>query len=515
MIRPRPTTNLGELFHDVAQQRPHDIALIYDSEWYTFRELDQLSTNLSRSLINKYDVSKGDLVALSLRNSPEWIISLIAIVSIGAVVVPIEGWDLLEFRSLFTSHHVQVAIVDDKRIFRLDSVLKTETEGTNQGLNGVILCRSPTNGMLPFVDHWRSVVQSPSVREPSVEETLSDLLRLYPEQQQQRVPSKQRTTATTAKTTIAKTTAAKTTAAKTIRDGSRYVTRTDVACAIPVASDPFRGSSLVEMTHEDWMRMAEDGLEEQGLPEKKTIQNRKDERRRERRERKETRETRNEDLSKDPVALFCPVPLLTLLRGETVRIRKEREEDRTTTKMKKMRSEIDWSSSWVQTLQHVVEEVVESKDKQILCSARMVAVDAVEEESPIRLFTHKCEEGLRSHPLVRAASMFVHPSVKFDGGSSDGNSNGSAVREERRGEDSAAAMTLWGAVVLDESSGATLPSLNELLELCPRYYVPGDVNDDIRKGNEEEEVMENMLSIRGLVKWQQRGMSTAVRMARL
>ena len=50
----------------------------------------------------------------------------------------------------------------------------------------------------------------------------------------------------------------------------------------------------MEMTHEDWMRMAEDGLEEQGLPEKKTIQNRKDERRRERRERKETRETRKQ-----------------------------------------------------------------------------------------------------------------------------------------------------------------------------------------------------------------------------
>ena len=119
----RPRTSISEEFATVAEESPHATALIYNQEWYTYRELLELSSCLAATLRQKYHVRHGDLVAVALKNSPEWLISLLAIVSIGAVVVPIDGWDMQAFRSLLESHRVRVAFVDKARLFHLDSIL--------------------------------------------------------------------------------------------------------------------------------------------------------------------------------------------------------------------------------------------------------------------------------------------------------------------------------------------------------------------------------------------------------
>ena len=39
-----------------------------------------------------YGVGKGDRVFIAMRNYPEWVISLFAITSIGAIAVPVNAW---------------------------------------------------------------------------------------------------------------------------------------------------------------------------------------------------------------------------------------------------------------------------------------------------------------------------------------------------------------------------------------------------------------------------------------
>ena len=47
---------------------------------------------MSQKLVNNYGVKKGDSIAFSMRNYPEWIISYMAVTSIGAIAVPLNSW---------------------------------------------------------------------------------------------------------------------------------------------------------------------------------------------------------------------------------------------------------------------------------------------------------------------------------------------------------------------------------------------------------------------------------------
>ena len=96
-------------------------------------------------------------MALSLRNSPEWICALLGVARIGAAVVPIEGWDLGELQSLLASHAIKTAVCDHERLFRYAAILRSDGGPEPTTLGGVVLCRSFVTGVVPFVDHWRAM----------------------------------------------------------------------------------------------------------------------------------------------------------------------------------------------------------------------------------------------------------------------------------------------------------------------------------------------------------------------
>ena len=442
----RPRTSISEEFATVAEESPHATALIYNQEWYTYRELLELSSCLAATLRQKYHVRHGDLVAVALKNSPEWLISLLAIVSIGAVVVPIDGWDMQAFRSLLESHRVRVAFVDKARLFHLDSILNSEK------LNGVILCRSPTNGMFPFVDHWRSAVQqSKAVGAELINNTNSNS-NSNSNSNNQSLKTKQKT-----------------------KPASHIEAKgSGVACAVPVFNDQLnRSSTLVEVTHEDWLRVLCDHDFELNCP--LTVCT-------------DTAAiiTSMSPLSLPPtlscgaLTLFCPVPLLTLLRGETVHIYTT-DSDTFTIPNK----EIEWSSSWLQFLQQTKEN--NSVNSVFDGTKRILVVDAMN-DAYMKDFADKCEVCLLAHPSVTAATIFYESGNGID-------IPLSSLSTEVVGAETTAAATLWGVVLLDGTMGATLPSMSELMSLC--------ASSDT----------ENGLSVQGLVTWQQRSVSTSTRIS--
>jgi acyl-coenzyme A synthetase/AMP-(fatty) acid ligase len=43
-------------------------------------------------LLNEAQIQKGDPIAIAMRNRPEWLVSFVATVTIGAVAVPLNSW---------------------------------------------------------------------------------------------------------------------------------------------------------------------------------------------------------------------------------------------------------------------------------------------------------------------------------------------------------------------------------------------------------------------------------------
>jgi len=66
--------------------------LIFEGERLSFREAFARSWRLAHALQDRFGVKKGDRVAIAMRNYPEWCLAYMAIISLGAVAVPLNAW---------------------------------------------------------------------------------------------------------------------------------------------------------------------------------------------------------------------------------------------------------------------------------------------------------------------------------------------------------------------------------------------------------------------------------------
>lgn len=83
--------NLRSLF-DLARLGGDEIFLVYEDERWTFNEVFARIDALGDALVNRYGIGKGDRVAIGMRNYPEWIMSMLAVVSVGAVSVSLNAF---------------------------------------------------------------------------------------------------------------------------------------------------------------------------------------------------------------------------------------------------------------------------------------------------------------------------------------------------------------------------------------------------------------------------------------
>lgn len=111
--------NLGA-YCAIMQQHGDREFVVYRDQRYSFAETWARSAALGAALQRKYGVAPGDRVAIVSRNNPEWMMAFIAIVSIGAVAVPMNAWwttDELDYGIEDSGSRIVVA--DPERAARL------------------------------------------------------------------------------------------------------------------------------------------------------------------------------------------------------------------------------------------------------------------------------------------------------------------------------------------------------------------------------------------------------------
>jgi len=126
--------------------------LVYEDERYSYDDVYASADGLAAVLQQRYGVTKGDRVAIAMRNFPEWITTYLATLSIGAVVVSMNAWwtaDELDYG--LEDSGAKVLVADVERVER------TRESAARLGVAtiGVRLGDTAASGA---VDRWDDVV---------------------------------------------------------------------------------------------------------------------------------------------------------------------------------------------------------------------------------------------------------------------------------------------------------------------------------------------------------------------
>jgi len=113
--------NLTALFLMAAARESEYI--IYEDERWTMPQVLQLAGGIGNALVNDWNIEKGQRVGLAMRNYPEWIAAFAAIISVGAVAVPLNAWwQKDELRFAIEDSGAAVVLADDERLARIGAV---------------------------------------------------------------------------------------------------------------------------------------------------------------------------------------------------------------------------------------------------------------------------------------------------------------------------------------------------------------------------------------------------------
>ncbi|PWJ99663.1 non-ribosomal peptide synthase protein (TIGR01720 family)/amino acid adenylation domain-containing protein, partial [Flavobacterium araucananum] len=80
-----------DLFEEQVARTPNQPAIVSADEQISYKELDAVSTTLSKILRKDYAIAKGDMIGVQLNRSPWSMISILAILKSGAVYIPIDS----------------------------------------------------------------------------------------------------------------------------------------------------------------------------------------------------------------------------------------------------------------------------------------------------------------------------------------------------------------------------------------------------------------------------------------
>ena len=137
--------------------------LVYEDERMTFEEHFRAAAHLSNVLVERFGITKGDRIAIAMRNFPEWSLAFWASAAAGAVVVPLNAW--------WTGPELEYGLADSgSRLVFVDSEREERLEGhLPQSIEAVIVARAerePADGHARFEDLLRDVpteVELPAV----------------------------------------------------------------------------------------------------------------------------------------------------------------------------------------------------------------------------------------------------------------------------------------------------------------------------------------------------------------
>lgn len=125
--------SLRELFAYAAATHGDREFMTFDHEGreaLSFKETWARACRFARALETELGVKKGDYVAIAMRNFPEWCVAYMAIVSLGAVVVPLNAWwKAHELEYGLENSGARIVVADRRRLEYL-APLKTKLDLT-------------------------------------------------------------------------------------------------------------------------------------------------------------------------------------------------------------------------------------------------------------------------------------------------------------------------------------------------------------------------------------------------
>ena len=99
--------------------------LVYEHDRYTFSDHHGIVAALATWLAREHGITKGDRVAIGMRNYPEWLFAFWATQALGAVAVPLNAWwTAPELRYALDDSGATFAVLDGERYERLAGDLR-------------------------------------------------------------------------------------------------------------------------------------------------------------------------------------------------------------------------------------------------------------------------------------------------------------------------------------------------------------------------------------------------------
>ncbi len=113
----RAPPSLRELFDASRSGLPF---FVYDAERLSFEDAWSEACRIGTLLVSQYGIQPGDRVAISMRNYPEWVTAFMAITSVGAVAVAMNGlWQPDEMAYALDDSGAKLLFADSERLERL------------------------------------------------------------------------------------------------------------------------------------------------------------------------------------------------------------------------------------------------------------------------------------------------------------------------------------------------------------------------------------------------------------
>ncbi len=194
-------TSIIAVFSNQVKNNPNSIALVFEDKSFTYKELDEMSDKFSAFLQTHYSVAHNDFVAISIKRDEWLLVSILAILKLGAAYVPIEI-NFPEDRKAYIKENSNYKIKVDKE--KIDLFLRNQdsfiapttktkigindplyvmyTSGTTGKPKGVVVTNGNLLSFLPnlstrfeFADHKKIAVTTNITFDISVLEILGAL----------------------------------------------------------------------------------------------------------------------------------------------------------------------------------------------------------------------------------------------------------------------------------------------------------------------------------------------------
>ncbi len=134
--------NLGE-WYDLGMAAADDTFLVYLDERFSFAETIAMARRLARALREKYQIRKGDRVAICARNSPEWCLAYMATTMLGAIVAPLNSWS--------TARELEYMVADSGSKLIFVDTPRRKLLGDKAGKLAVVTIKPEASSDLPEV----------------------------------------------------------------------------------------------------------------------------------------------------------------------------------------------------------------------------------------------------------------------------------------------------------------------------------------------------------------------------